>query len=94
MRVRLTIFAGLLAAFILLSACASYRREQKAEAEQKEEYLTKLEASGRVEPGKIKLPQPKERVEEFSATPTPTPTPDGLLNRPLDPAGVPQRQPE
>ncbi len=91
MVVRLAIFGGILAGFIFLSACASYRQERKAEAEEKARNLAKLEESGRVERGKIKLPTARERVEEVpEAALTPSPTPETLLNRPLDPAGDPQ----
>lgn len=91
MIVRLTIFGGVLAAFIFLNACASYRQERKAEAEEKARIVAKLEDSGRVERGKIKLPTSRERVEEVpEAALKPSPTPETLLNRPLDPAGDPQ----
>lgn len=92
MDVRVAIFGAVLAALIFLSACKSYRQEQKADEEEKAAAVARMEASGELEPGKIQVLQPKERVVQHpEPTPTPTPTPETLLNRPLDPAGAPPK---
>lgn len=80
------IAGAILATCIVICACRSFKDEQKAQAHEQQETLEKAEAQG----VKLHMPSPHEKVEQVaSISPTPTPQPDSLLDRQLDPAGVP-----
>lgn len=91
MSVKAFLFGTILAACVFTGACSGYRADRKAEARDQMEALEEANTRGPLA-GKIRLPKPKERIETIPAiSPTPTPRGDDLLNRPLDPAGAPNR---